>query len=99
MKISLAFLVEGISSLLVLATLTLFKSLQQSSKAQTQSTNQAKQHTQTKITKSKICMQACQALLCLQKWFLVGHRLLGTPNGHFCKVAKSCIGMQRLVLM
>ena len=30
-------------------------------------------------------MQACRALFCLKKWFLVGHRHLGTTNGHFIK--------------
>ena len=30
-------------------------------------------------------MQACQALFCLKKWFLVGHSHLGTSNGHFLK--------------
>ena len=34
-------------------------------------------------------MQACQALFCLKKWSLLGHRYLGTSNGHFVKVAKS----------
>ena len=37
------------------------------------------------MAKSKKCMQACQALFCLKKWFLMGHRHLGTSNGHFVK--------------
>ena len=30
-------------------------------------------------------MQACQALFYLKKWFLMGHKHLKTPIGHFVK--------------
>ena len=72
---SLAFLVEGISSLLVLATLTLFKSLQ-FNQARHKLNLPIKQNYTHKITKSN-------------KQFFT-HKVMGS---------KSCINMQRLVLL
>ena len=83
---SLAFLVENISSLLVFAKITLFKSLQfNQARAQFQSTIQATSH---KLIESKQCMQACQTLFYLQKWFIIGYKHSKTLYWSFHKVAK-----------
>src|SRR4051812_38669308 len=83
---SLAFLVENISSLLVLEIFTLFKSLQ---------FNQARHNfnlpfkqTIHKIMEIKQCMQACKRLFYLEKWFLMGYKHSKTPIGHVIKMAK-----------
>src|SRR3954468_3213753 len=80
---SLAFLVENISSLLVFAMITPLKSLQfNQARAQFQSTIQATSH---KIIETKQCMQACQTLFYLQKWFITGYKHSKTLIGHFIK--------------
>src|SRR3954470_22776139 len=83
---SLAFLVENIISLLDLEMITLFKSLQ---------FNQARHNfnlpfkqTTHKIIETKQCMQACQRLFYLEKWFLICYKHSKTHVGHFIKVAK-----------
>ena len=79
---SLAFLVESISSLLDLAIFTLFQIHYNSIKqAKIQSTIQA--NSSHKIIETKKCMQVCQRLFYLQKWFLIGYKHSKTPIGHF----------------
>ena len=41
--------------------------------------------TSHKIIETKQCMQACQRLFYLEKWFLLVQKHLKTPNGHFIK--------------
>ena len=77
---SLAFLVENISSLLDLCNVhTLQITTIQSSKQYFQSTIQATLH---KIIETKQCMQACQTLFYLQKWFIIGYKHSKTLIGH-----------------
>ena len=79
----LAFLVDNISSLLDLATITLFKFHYNSIKqAIFQSTNQASSH---KIIETKQCMQACKRWFYLEMWFLIGYKHSKTLIGHFIK--------------
>ena len=47
-----------------------------------QSTIQATSH---KIIETKQCMQACQTLFYLQKWFIIGYNHSKTLIGHFIK--------------
>src|SRR4051812_21292768 len=81
---SLAFLVENISSLLDLAIFTLYKFHYNSIKQGTNYNPPFKQ-TSHKIIETKQCMQACQRLFYLQKWFLIGYKHSKTPIGHFIK--------------
>src|SRR3954468_25098981 len=38
-----------------------------------------------KIIETKQCMQACQTLFYLQKWFIIGYKHYKTLIGHFIK--------------
>ena len=77
---SLAFLVENISSLLDLAIVTLFKFHYNSIKQAI--FNLPFKQTSHKIIEIKQCMQACQRLFYLEKWFLLGYNHSKTPIGH-----------------
>src|SRR5215216_6606517 len=80
----LAFLVENISSLLDLAIVTLFKFHYNSIKQGTNSIYHSS-NSSHRIIKTKQCMQACQRLFYLEKWFLIGYKHFKTPNGRCIK--------------
>ena len=80
MIVSLAFLVENISSLLDLCnshTLQISLQFNQGTNSIYHSSNSSH-----RIIKTKQCMQACQRLFYLEKWFLIGYKHFKTPIGH-----------------
>src|SRR3954469_19981982 len=80
---SLAFLVENISSLLVFAMITLFKSIHFNQAINISIYHSSK--TSHKMIETKQRMQACQTLFYLKKWFIIGYKHSKTLFGHFIK--------------
>src|SRR4051812_2007091 len=83
---SLAFLVEGISSLLDLFNVHTLQSLQFNQANNISIYHSSKSSHQ--MIETKQCMQACQTLFYLQKWFIIGYEHIKTLYWSFHKVTK-----------